>query len=168
MTLREGQLVFDFTGSVAAEKWDVPGTPVPETMRKVDFVVEEEDRFLFVEVKDISDTRTTESARAGFIDKLKSGPLVNENLVPKCRDTWAYLHLMNRDSKPIVYVVLFSAYEHTEKPDFFAGLLEKLRKRLAKEGKQPWKRRYSQDCAVANMRQWNRRFQYRVWRDPVL
>lgn len=160
MILREGQLEFDFADCVKATRMDGSDSPMPETMRKVDFIIEEQDRVLLVEVKDPSDTHTSQRNREKFIRRLNSGQLINENLVRKCRDTYTYLHLMEKDSKPFTYVVLISLYEHKAKKDLFGPLQDKLRKRLRKEGRQPWKRRYVAACIVVNMAKWNELFPY--------
>jgi len=164
MILREGQLEFDFSGSLSAMKVDGPGTPIPETMKKVDFVVEEAERSLLIEVKDPSDTRTTARGRASFARDLKGGKLVNEILVPKCRDTYTYKHLMGEDGKPFVYIVLVSLYEHTVRPELFGPLNDKLRSRLRREGRRNWTKLYVADCMVVNVAMWNQRLPYRITR----
>jgi len=162
--IREKQLAFDFTGALDAHRMDGPESPMPDRMRKVDFWVEEEERVLLVEVKDPSDTRTTVKNREDFIPGLKSGRLVNESLVPKCRDTYTYLHLMQQDSKPLLYVVLLSLYEHIPRPEVFGPLQARLAARLKKEAKRPWARQYVTGCIVVNMAGWNAVFPYRVTR----
>jgi len=160
MTLTEGQLAFDFTGCFRAWRLDQEG--IPETMKNVDFVVEESDRILLIEVKDPSDPRTTETARQSFVQNLKSKQFVNVTLVPKCRDSYTYLHLMADDRKPLVYIVILSLYEHTDRPDLFVGLQERLKLRLRKEGKKKWERQFVQDAVVLNISMWNRRFSYQA------
>lgn len=164
MILREGQLEFDFTGSLAANKVDGPGTDIPETMKKVDFVVEEAERSLFIEVKDPSDARTTAEGRASFARGLKGSKLINETLVPKCRDTYTFKHLMGEDGKPFIYIVLISLYEHTDKPELFGPLNDKLRSRLRREGKRRWNKPYVADCMVVNVAIWNQKLPYPVTR----
>jgi len=164
MILREGQLDFDFTGALHARRMDGQGSPMPGRMRKVDFLVEEGERVLLVEVKDPSDTRTSASNRRDFIPRLRSGRLINESLVPKCRDTYTYLHLMRQDDKPLLYVVLLSLYEHVLRPDFFGPLQARLAARLRKEAKRPWAREYVSSCLVVNMAGWNAIFPYRLTR----
>jgi hypothetical protein len=165
--LREGQLEFNFTGCLAATKLDESGTPMPETMRKVDFLVEETDRVLLIEVKDPSDTRAAERGKSDFIQSYKGRKLVNETLVPKCRDSYTYLHLMEESIKPLLYVVVISIYEHVPKRELFTGLTETLRVRLRKEGKRPWKRQYVKDCLVLNVAGWNQKFPYVATQGPA-
>ncbi|MEW6530470.1 MAG: hypothetical protein AB1473_06520 [Thermodesulfobacteriota bacterium] len=162
MTLTEGHLVFDFTGSISAKRLDQEGCP--ETMKNVDFVVEEPNRTLLIEVKDPSDPHTTETARQNFVQDIKSKRFVNETLVPKCRDSYTYLHLMGNNRKPFVYVVLLSLYENKDKPDVLTGLQERLKQRLRKEGKKRWVRQYVQDAVVLNISMWNRQFAYHAER----
>lgn len=164
MKFEHGQLIFDFTGCVSVEEFDRPGTPVPETMKKVDFVVQEPDRILLVEVKDPSNTATTAANRQEFIHNMKSGPLVHQDLVPKCRDNYTYLHLMNADCKPLVYVALIALYENQDKPVVLLALHDKLKKCLRQEVRDVWTRQYVSDCAVVNVKKWNQRFPYSVTR----
>jgi hypothetical protein len=165
MKVREGQLVFEFPDDVRVERMDGADSPVPETMKKVDFAIEEPERILLVEVKDPSDYGTAETNRTDFVRRLKSGPLVNETLVPKCRDTYTFLHLMGRDAKPLLYVVLISTYDHKESAPHFHALKQKLAARLKKEGKLAWKRPYVTGCVVVNTEGWKQHFHYEVTRD---
>lgn len=164
MILQEGQLRFDFSGAVKAKKMDGDKSPMPPLMKTVDFLVEEDYRILLVEVKDTSDSKVTVTNRDDFMRRLKSNELVKNNLVPKCRDTYTYLHLMCQDDKPLIYVVVLSMYEHTEKPDFFGPLQAKLRTGLKKEGRHPWKRPYVLECVFLNVAGWNKRFAYTATR----
>ena len=134
-------------------------------MRKVDFFVEERDRILLVELKDISDTATTRTHREKFIKDLKSKTLIREKLVPKCRDTWTFLHLMALDNKPILYVVVITLYENDPTPALFGALMTQLSKRLKKEETQAWKRPYVSGCVILNLNGWNQSFpRYRATR----
>lgn len=157
MIVREGRYEFDFTNSLRAIAWDGPGTPVPETMKKVDFVVEEPARWLLVEVKDPSNPNTSETQRQAFLHRLKSKAFVNDTLVPKCRDTWTYMHLMLMDPKPIHYVVVITLFWNRQ-PDRLMIVQKLLRKRLKKEGKEKWKRPYVQECVVLNISGWHKKF----------
>ena len=164
MILREKRLQFDFRGCVYAEKFDENPT-VPNIMKKVDFFVEERDRILLVELKDISDTATTRTNREKFLKDLKSKALIREVLVPKCRDTWTFLHLMDLDNKPIVYVVIITLYENNPRPAQFGGLMSQLNKRLGKEGTKAWQQPYVSGCVILNLNGWNQSFpRYRAVR----
>ncbi len=160
MILQEGQLRFDFSGALRAMKMDGQNSPMPNLMKKVDFLVEETDRILLVEVKDPSDSQVTATNRDDFMRRLKSNELVTNNLVPKCRDTYTYLHLMCQDDKPLIYVVVLSMYEHTQKPERFGPLQDSLRRGVKKEGPARWERQYVRDCVVLNVAGWNKRFAY--------
>ncbi|MGO9123042.1 MAG: hypothetical protein ACLQPD_36155 [Desulfomonilaceae bacterium] len=164
MILREKRLQFDFRGCIHAEKFD-ENPAVPNVMKKVDFLVEEQDRILLVELKDISDTATTRTNRENFIRNLKSKNLIHQTLVPKCRDTWTFLHLMDLDDKPILYIVVITLYENDPRPAVFGGLMSELSKRLRKEATKAWQRRYVSRCVILNLNGWNKSFpRYRAQR----
>lgn len=57
MKIQEGELPFDFSGARSVDKLDKEGVPQPHNMKFVDFVIEEDERILLVEVKDPSSFR---------------------------------------------------------------------------------------------------------------
>jgi hypothetical protein len=161
MIMREGQLEFDFSGAVAATRMDGPDSPMPQRMRKVDFLVEEEGRLLLVEVKDPWNPATPLTARQDFLRRMRSGNLVNDSLVPKCRDTYTFLHLMHNEVlKPRIYIVVLGRYERRAKLELFGPLTVELRRRLKKENgaKRSWVRHYVNDCFVVSVEGWNKVF----------
>ena len=157
MVMREKQLKFDFTGCLNAQRLDTKDG-MPRQWHNVDFMVEEEDRILLIEVKDPSDWSASQRGHNSFSIKIKGKDFVNQELVPKCRETYLYLHLMEKNHRPIYYIVLISLYEHVDKKGYFIPLQESLRKRLKQEGKTPWVKQYVRHAFVLNMREWNERF----------
>ncbi len=151
---QEGRLVFDFSAARSVDKLDAPRRTLPYKMAFVDFVVEEETQVLLVEVKDPEaappDRREREIAR--FIDQLRKAKLVNEVLVPKARDSYTYLHLMCRDDKPFVYVVVLGIGPGD--PELLMDLKHRLLARLRQEADEPWKRQYVRDCIVVTPQTW--------------
>lgn len=127
-------------------------------MKLVDFVVEDENRILLVEIKDPSDAGTTEKDRQAFAQKLQTKQLVNESLTPKARDSYCYLHLMAQDKKPCLLVFLLGLEALNAEPALLMGLRERLLQRVRHESDQPWVRRYVSDCVVVGLDGWNKAF----------
>jgi hypothetical protein len=157
LILEEKQLRFDFTGCIRAEKYD-ENPAVPNLMKKVDFLVEEPNRILLVEVKNVLNPGTGRADREKFIRELKSKKLIYDGLVPKCRDSWAFLHLMALDNKPIYYAVVIDLYPNNVSPELFGPLMNALAKRLRKESTAPWKRPYVCGSAILSLVAWNQEF----------
>lgn len=104
--LQEGNCCFDFSCCIAAYKVDMP---TYSGLLSVDFIVELEDKFLFIEVKNIDNPKTPAEERKEWIERLKiqkSNSFLFEMSV-KFKDTilrkWA-----NEESldKPIWYIIV--------------------------------------------------------------
>ena len=163
-TFREGDLEFDFSGSQHAERFDKRGVPRPHGMSLVDFVVEESERILLIEVKDPSDPNATGTVRQSWTKKLRKKPLINESLVPKCRGSYAYLHLMERDSRPMLFIACLGLSKVKHDPALLVAFKERLLSRLRKEADRPWKRHYVYDCIVVTDANWSKHLRYRLSR----
>lgn len=155
---KEGELLFDFNSAGKVEKLDEKGVPMPSDMKLVDFVVEEDARMLLIEIKDPSHSKTPAKGREEYIKKLGGNQLISEELVPKIRGAYTYLHLMKRDSKPFLYVVVFGLDRYPNEKALLIGFKERLLKRILHEGKEPWKRQYIKDCIVVTIDGWNEHF----------
>ena len=68
--LSEGRFSFNFEKSILSVKAD---NPTFNGLGGVDFIIELEDRFVFVEVKDLEDKRVPPEQRAEWVRKLKIG-----------------------------------------------------------------------------------------------
>lgn len=148
ISLTERELTFTFPATWKAERFDVPGQALPKHISPVDFVVETNDKMFFIEVKDPSTTMAPPSEQHGFLKKMQTDELTHQELVPKARTSWSYLHLMDRTPKPIVYIVAIGAERLSVQPLLWMSLADKLRKRLAHEADEPWKKPYVQECLV--------------------
>ncbi|MBM7867159.1 hypothetical protein GTO89_10290 [Heliobacterium gestii] len=164
MIFTEKQLEFDFSRALSVEKLDQPGRILPEGMMFVDFVVETEDAFLLIDVKDPSHTKASTQDRLNFVTKLTSKTLVTKELVPKCRDSYTYLHLMNKDHKTIIYIVLICVEHLNFDPRLLPVVTSKMAARLKKEGHEPWKRTYISSCQILDFQRWNQVMPYPVRR----
>lgn len=166
MTVREGGFVFDFSRASAWERFDPPGRAVPQGMSMVDFVVEETDRLLLIEVKDPfpppgPDPLLPRRAKGGIWPRgegFRIDRLIHQSLVPKVRDSYTYLHLMGRDEKPVLYVVLLGFDRIFRENDLLVVVKDRLASRLRQEGHLPWKRPYVLDCLVLDPDRWRRFF----------
>ena len=131
-------------------------------MRLVDFVVEEEDRNLLIEITDPG-WYIPRKKEGEHLKKLMSE--INEEFVPKVRDSYCYLHLMKKDAKPFLYVVVLGIDNFEKKDEFsLAVFKEKLMARIRQEGREPWIRHYIADCIVTTPANWSRLFQYPLTR----
>lgn len=163
MKHREGELEFDFSAAEKIEKLDDPGKPLPSGMALVDFVIEEDRRLVMVEIKDPSCSSTgtnpaaeaaLEKERTKFIKKVQDNSLIAQELTPKARDSYSYLHLMKRDGKPIVYAFLLGADKLTLDPALLLTFKDRLLSRLRQEADKPWERHYVTDCVVLTEKTW--------------
>lgn len=146
--LEERELQFSFDGRWQAEQFDRPGVSWPKGVSPVDFVLEGQDEIVLMEVKDPSASDAPAGNRQDFVKKMQTKELTHDELVPKARSSYGYLHLMERDTKPMRYVVVIGADKLSMQPALLMTLTDRLRKRLAHETDTPWKRRYIANCAV--------------------
>lgn len=156
--VQEGELQFEFLGAISVERLDVRGLPRPQGMALVDFVVEESSRTLLVEIKDPSQQPAPERERQRFTRAMQHQTLIYEELVPKARDSYTFLHLMERDSQPFVYVVVLGLDRLAVDPVLLSSFKDRLLQRLRHEAQDPWQRHYITDCAVVIPATWSTHF----------
>ena len=161
--MQEGELLFDFSGAITSEKLDAPGKPLPEGMKLVDVVVEEDARLLLIEVKDPSAkpkgagphaAASIQKERRAFLKEVQEDSLISKHLTPKARDSYTFLHLMGRDDKPMRFVVLLGAAELKLEPALLIGFKDRLLARLRKESERAWVKEYVADCLVLTEATW--------------
>jgi hypothetical protein len=92
--------------------------------------------------------------REEFIKKLHRDDWIAEELTPKARDSYTFLHLMARDGKPIIYVLLIGSEKLSLEPALLSAFKDRLLARLRHEAEQPWVRQYIQDCVVLTENSW--------------
>lgn len=124
-------------------------------MKAMDFIVELEDRILFIEFKDPDHSEAQAKDRGAFIDKFLGGAL-DADLKTKYRDSWLYQWAERRITKPIYYLVLIGAVSLSA-----ADLLtrtDSLKRHipLAGPGSRSWKQPFVAGCAVMNLASWNK------------
>lgn len=103
-TIQEGDLIFNVTSAINAERFDdnkLHGKK--STIKRVDFIIEHPDEFIFLEIKDpdIPDAANPNH----FREQLCSGNLIPD-LAGKFRDTLFFTSLRKKYEKPITYIVL--------------------------------------------------------------
>lgn len=146
---REGELVFEFGDDVIVQKLDEQGVPIPAGMCLVDLAVKEERRTLLIEIKDPSQAIVPADQRSRFSQSMSGDSYIQEKLVPKARDSYTFLHLMQEDNNEFFFVVVFGL--ECFKPNdraLLLGFKDRLLRRLRHEGKNPWKRLYIVDCVT--------------------
>ena len=150
----EGRLEFDFTAAAQVERLDLPGTPLPHGMALVDFVVEEGRRTLLIEIKDPEGTPAPYRAEAlrEFVKKMEGDGLIHQEIVPKARDSYTFLHLMARDRPGLILVCVLGV--GTPDPALLGSFKNRLLRRLSKETAVPWVRQYVKDCVVLTPDMW--------------
>lgn len=103
-TIQEGDLIFDVSSAIKFEKFDdnkIHGTKC--TMKRVDFIIEDSEKIIFLEVKDPDVPGAINPEN--FREQLSGGRLIPE-LASKYRDTLFFTSLRENYEKPIAYVVL--------------------------------------------------------------
>jgi hypothetical protein len=156
----ESELNFLFPESLKWEELDEQGVPLPKGLALVDLVIERDEDILIVEIKDPSDTKAKEKQQKHYIKRLKEGSVITEELTPKARDSYTFLHLMERDNKDIKYIVILGldAFDDTVQKAVLSNFKDRLLGQIRKEAVMPWKRQYIKDCAVMTIETWNNTF----------
>lgn len=156
----EGELHFDFPEELIWEELDKQGIQLPKGMALVDCVIERENDILLVEIKDPSDTRGNEKERKRYLKRLQEGSVITDELTPKIRDSFTFLHLMHRDQKELKYIVLLGLEEYDDitKKALLGNFKNQLLNNIKQETVTPWKKIYLKDCAVMTVEIWNQYF----------
>ena len=126
-------LQFNFPHGLDWEELDKQGVKLPEGMKLVDLVIEREQDLLLVEIKDPSHSRSPEKERKCYFKRLKNNSILTEELTPKARNSYVYLHLMERDCKPFKYVVLIGleVFKPIEQKALLAGFKDQSDKAIS-------------------------------------
>lgn len=105
-TIQEEDLFFDVSSAIRTEKFDDNNLHgMKSTMKRVDFIIEENDKIIFLEVKDPDMPGVANPDK--FKEELQSGKLISE-LAGKYRDSFLFNHFRGGYEKPIHYRVLIS------------------------------------------------------------
>ena len=99
-------LEFSFPDELDWEELDRQGVKLPVQMKFVDLVIERDNDILLVEIKDPSNKSVPVEERQNYFKRLSDNSILSQELTPKARGSYTFLHLMERDAKPFKYVVL--------------------------------------------------------------
>lgn len=152
MRLIERDLEFDFTEALSAFKFDDGAIHAFSSIQAVDFIIEYDDHYEFIEVKDPDEPGATDVS--AFVNKLRSGELIRK-LAGKYRDSIFFRGFEENESKEIEYIVLLSMSTLDD-----AQLLT-LHERLQKSipfSHEKWKKNSASACVILNIRQWKMRY----------
>ena len=120
--ITENDLSFDFSKAVAVNKLDdiIGESSFSSGLKSVDFIVEWEKSFWFVEVKDPFDPKIPlkhqKTQEKNFSAKLQSNKLFAEELGPKLKDSFFYCFLENLifSEKSLHYLALITSIGQEE------------------------------------------------------
>ncbi len=166
MKFPEGELEIDFEGALNVTRLDAKGLSIPSGFKVVDFVVEEPTRRLLVELKDPSHSNAPRAEQERFAKAMASNELSHQELVPKARGSYCYLHLMREDEKDFLLVVFLGLDQLAQDRALLLALTDKIKTRLMHEAAEPWKRRYVKDCVVLTETTWAEHMSYPLNRKP--
>ncbi len=154
MKFREGNLEIDFTRG-KAKKFDGENHRLSHCkLKAVDFIVELEDKIIFIEVTDPDQAPVKKKRK--IIEDLKNPDSEQVwELVVKCRDTFLYEWCAEKISKPIYFIALL-CIEQLDAP-MLTFLTDNLKSKLPiiDLNKGIWSRNFIIGCSVWNVRKWN-------------
>lgn len=154
------ELLFSFPDELNWREPDKQGVKLPVRMKFVDLVIERETDVLLVEIKDPSISTSPEKERNSYLKRLQNNSVLSQELTPKARDSYIYLHLMERDNKPFKYVVLLGldAFDPALQKALMFGFKDRLMADIREESFEAWKRKHIADCVVLSVESWNQQF----------
>ena len=158
--LIEKELRFDFTAAIESDQFDDDSHGMTHCMKPVDFIVEWPEDYWFVEVKDPMNSKIPEKYKdkklREFIGKMKNQKLFSNELGPKAKDSFLYLHLSDKlPEKPIKYIVLIALenFDH----GLLVSSMDHLRRSCCILGpnNSTWPNRYIKNALIFNEKTWN-------------
>ena len=154
------ELLFEFPDEVEWDELDKQGVKLPVRMKFVDLVIERDADVLLVEIKDPSHSKSPDKEQNSYLKRLSDNSVLTQELTPKARDSYSFLHLMERDGKPFKYIVLIGldAFDPSQQKAVLAGFKDRLMADIRCEAYEAWKRKHIADCAVLSGETWNKNF----------
>ena len=165
------ELLFSFPDELTWSELDKQGVKLPVRMKFVDFVIERDQDILLVEIKDPSHSKSQDKDRNAYLKRLSDNSVLTQELTPKARDSYLYLHLMERDNKPFKYVVLLGldAFDPDRQKALMFGFKDRLLTDIREESFEAWKRKHIADCVVLSVESWNQQFpEWQVRREATV
>jgi hypothetical protein len=153
-------LEFSFPHDLNWEELDKQDVKLPLQMKFVDLVIEREKDILLVEIKDPSNDKVPHQERINYFGRLADNSILTQELTPKARGSYTFLHLMKRDTKPFTYIVLIGldAYAPVQQRALLTGFKDRLLADIRCEAAEPWLRHHIADCMVVTVEIWNTTF----------
>ncbi len=153
---------FDFTDALDAfvfdEKDKAKRAWHPEPMKAVDIVVELQDAYLFVEIKDFNDPAAYDVKSFANEDELQAKRdgfrWLKNYLKYKYRDTYLSRYAEKKVDKPIYYICLLT-FDNALNTTMQKALQTELPVGLAAKR---WKQEIASSCQVVNLAKWNKNF----------
>ena len=160
-TEQEDDLIFDFDNTLNKPdcRFETRQLREDTSIQPVDFLLEYDSHFSFVEVKD-PDRPGVENPEKFDKDALE-GDLVRK-LAGKFRDSYFLFSLQDREQKYLRYIVLACRKKFDDA--FWVTKIDELKRSI------PWKHRSMKDsplkmCLILTFEQWNRKFgEGSLWR----
>jgi hypothetical protein len=154
------ELLFSFPDELNWDELDKQGVKLPVRMKFVDLVIERESDILLIEIKDPSHSKSAEKDKNVYLKRLSDNSVLTQELTPKVRDSYIYLHLMERDGKPFKYIVLLGldAFDSVRQKAILTGFKDRLLADIRCESYEAWRRKHIADCAVLSVDGWNQFF----------
>ncbi|MBY8951564.1 hypothetical protein J1G36_06610 [Pseudomonas carnis] len=150
--LSEDDLEFDFNLAVEAICFDNNTLHQQSTMKRVDFIAEFADHYVFLEIKDPD--RPAAANPDAFTQKLLGGNLIPD-LAGKYRDSLWFRTLSGKADKPIQYIVLLSMA--SLEPALLLAKQDELQRALPIRHTD-WPTPCAQACAILNLEQYKKKF----------
>lgn len=157
---KTAELLFEFPDELKWDELDKQGVKLPVQMKFVDIVIERDKDVLLIEIKDPSHSKSPDEERNSYKKRLLDNSILTQELTPKARDSYTFLHLMQRDNKPIIYIVLLGldAFDPVAQKGILSGFKDRLLANIRCEAYEAWKRKHIEDCAVFSVETWNQKF----------
>jgi hypothetical protein len=156
----DADLEFSFPDELVWQELDRQGVKLPVQMKFVDLVIERDEDVLLVEIKDPSNKRAPVAAQQDYFKRLSDNSILTQELTPKARGSYTFLHLMERDAKPFKYVVLLGVdtFDSEQQKALLTGFKDRLLADIRCETDTPWRRQHIADCVVLSVDIWNKTF----------
>ena len=152
---QERDLELTVEGALDVRKVDDPSRELQHCMKTVDFIIERQDSYYFIEFKDPDHPQATSQARMEFHRSIASGEL-EEDLKYKYRDSFLNEWASGRADKPIYYWVLIGLARLSTSE--LQSRTDSLRRNLPSNMPTLWVRPIVAGCGVFNIGTWNSNF----------
>jgi hypothetical protein len=157
--LAEGDLRISFTDAVSGFVFDQMERGHPDyhgvgQMHRVDFIVEFEEAFVFVEVKDPGHPKAQAKGLAKFNAELNDGTL-SSTFASKFMESLVYRWAENAVNKPVHYLSLI-----TLEAPLLVNLADEIARKLPPQGRPVprWHRSILEGFQLLNLETWNAEF----------